>query len=146
MKIFEIQPSSNTVLFVVIPLCLLLLALIVLVAAFYASSKRAGFAINNDELEIRATLYSRKVPLAEIRREGIEPVDLEEDAGLKVKWRTNGIALPGYSEGWFRLKNGKKALLFVTDKKKLVLVPTVHDYIIIVSPADPAEFIRALKN
>ena len=146
MKIFEIQPSSNTVLFVVIPLCLLLLALIVLVAAFYASSKRAGFAINNDELEIRAALYSRKVPLAEIRREGIEPVDLEEDAGLKVKWRTNGIALPGYSEGWFRLKNGKKALLFVTDKKKLVLVPTVHDYIIIVSPADPAEFIRALKN
>ena len=146
MKIFEIQSSSNTVLFVVIPLCLLLLALIVLVAAFYASSKRAVFAINNDELEIRATLYSRKVPLAEIRREGIEPVDLEEDAGLKVKWRTNGIALPGYSEGWFRLKNGKKALLFVTDKKKLVLVPTVHDYIIIVSPADPAEFIRALKN
>ena len=145
MKVFEIQPSSNTILVMLIPLCILLLAVMVLLAACYVSSKRASFTINNGTLEISATLYGRKIPLSEIRKEDVARINPREDAGLQTKWRTNGIGLPGYSEGWFRLKNGKKALLFVTDKNRSILVPTKKDYVLIVSPADPDEFIRAIQ-
>lgn len=145
MKVFEIQPSSNTVLYMVIPLCILLLAVMVLLVACYISSKRASFTINNGTLEISATLYGRKIPLSDIRKEDVARINPGEDAGLQTRWRTNGIGLPGYSEGWFRLKNGKKALLFVTDKNRSVLVPTKKDFVLILSPADPDEFIRAIR-
>jgi len=145
MKVFEIQPSSNTVLYMVIPLCILLLAVMVLLVACYISSKRASFTINNGTLEISATLYGRKIPLSDIRKEDVARINPGEDAGLQTRWRTNGIGLPGYSEGWFRLKNGKKALLFVTDKNRSVLVPTKKDFVLILSPANPDEFIRAIR-
>jgi len=145
MRVFEIQPSSNTVLYMVIPLCILLLAVMVLLVACYISSKRASFTINNGTLEISATLYGRKIPLSDIRKEDVARINPGEDAGLQTRWRTNGIGLPGYSEGWFRLKNGKKALLFVTDKNRSVLVPTKKDFVLILSPADPDEFIRAIR-
>jgi hypothetical protein len=42
--------------------------------------------------------------------------------------RTNGVGLPNYHGGWFRLANGSKALGFLTDESRSVLVPTDEGY------------------
>ena len=56
------------------------------------------------------------------------------------------MGLPGYMSGWFRLGNGEKALVFVTDASHAVYVPTLEGYSVIVSPADPEAFIASLQN
>ena len=58
--------------------------------------------------------------------------------------RTMGTGLPGYQSGWFRLKNGEKALLYLTDRTKAVYVPTTEGYGLLLSPDDPDGFLGAL--
>jgi hypothetical protein len=35
-----------------------------------------------------------------------------------------GTAVPGYRSGWFRLRNGREALVYLTDRSQAVHVPT----------------------
>ena len=65
---------------------------------------------------------------------------------LEPRLRTLGTGLPGYRAGWFRLRNGEKALLYLTDESRAVYVPTTAGYSVIVSPQDPDAFLAALKG
>ncbi len=66
--------------------------------------------------------------------------------GTSRSSRTNGIGLPNYQSGWFRLANGSAALLFVTDWSRAVVVPTTEHFDLLVSPADPQAFLTALNR
>ena len=61
------------------------------------------------------------------------------------RWKTNGVGLPGYQAGWFRLRRGGKALLFVTDRTRVVFVPTNEGYSVLLSVPDPDVFLRTLR-
>jgi hypothetical protein len=71
-------------------------------------------------------------------------VSLEADSELAPRRRTMGTGMPGYQAGWFRLKNGEKALLYLTDRSRAVYVPTTEGYSVLLSPADPDSFLQAL--
>jgi hypothetical protein len=57
-----------------------------------------------------------------------------------------GTGLPGYRSGWFRLRNGEKALLYLTDTSRAVYVPTTAGYGVLLSPQNPDEFVAALRG
>ena len=57
--------------------------------------------------------------------------------------RTNGVGLPGFLLGWFRLDNGERALIAVTDRGRVVYVPYVEG-LLLVSVADPAAMLDSL--
>jgi hypothetical protein len=73
-------------------------------------------------------------------------VDLDADSTLRPVRRTNGIGLPGLSEGWFRLANGEKALMFVTDRDGVVYIPTRDGYSVLLSTVTPDEFLESLAE
>ncbi len=146
MKIFEIQPASNSVLFIIVPISLLLIFIIFVLIFALISAKNAKFIISENTLDIKASFYSRKIALAEIKIKEIKLINLATDTNWNPKWRTNGIGLFGYNEGWFKLKNGIKGLLFITRKNEVVLIPTINNYYILVSPKNPTEFIQALQE
>jgi hypothetical protein len=56
-----------------------------------------------------------------------------------------GTGLPGYQAGWFRLRNGEKALLDLTDRRRAVYIPTGAGYSLLLSPADPDGFLSRLR-
>ena len=56
------------------------------------------------------------------------------------------VGLPGYSEGWFRLVNGEKALLFVTDRSRVVYIPTKDGYSILLSTSKPEELLKSMDE
>jgi hypothetical protein len=58
--------------------------------------------------------------------------------------RTVGTALPGYRSGWFRLANGEKALVYVTDPSRVVYVPTTDGYSLLLSVAETDQFVDRL--
>ena len=44
------------------------------------------------------------------------------------------------------MANGNKALAFVTDKKRVVCIPTRQDYTVLLSVENPREFLRVLQK
>jgi crotonobetainyl-CoA:carnitine CoA-transferase CaiB-like acyl-CoA transferase len=59
--------------------------------------------------------------------------------------RTNGVGLPGYRAGWFRLRNGEKALAFVTDVHRVTYLRTTDGYSVLLSVEQPQQFASALQ-
>ena len=78
----------------------------------------------DDAIEIRGDLYGRRIPLGDLMVEQARIVHLGEDREYSLRLRTNGIGLPGYPSGWFKMRNGEKALAFVTQKRSVVRIPT----------------------
>ena len=78
-------------------------------------------------------------------KEGVRIIDLNTQTEYKPRIRTNGIGLPGYEEGWFKLRNNEKALLFVTDYSRVVYIPTDKGYSLLLSVSSSEEFRRSLE-
>ncbi len=97
-------------------------------------------------VRVRGTLYGRLVPAAALRVGRARRVDLAAEPGLAPAARTNGVGLPGYGAGWFRLADGERALAFVTDRARLVHVPTAAGYALLLSVDDPDGFVASVRG
>lgn len=51
----------------------------------------------------------------------------------------------GFASGWFRLRDGSKALPYLTDRTRVVYVPTREDYSILPSSHEPERLLAALR-
>lgn len=142
-QVFSIVPASSRVFWVLGPLALFLVGTLVLFGYFAYSSMHTRFVLSERGLEIRGALYGRQVPASDILP-GARIVDLRTNRQLAPRLRTNGVGLPGYRAGWFRLGNGEKALLFVTDPSRVVYIPTSAGYSLLLSPDQPEELLERL--
>lgn len=132
-KIYGIIPGSSAPLIFVLVLGLFLMLMVGFFAFIGYSSRNAGFELSDDGLRITKALYGRFIPKEEIVGEGVRVLNLNVDTEYKPRIRTNGIGLPGYAAGWFKLKNDEKALLFVTDNSSVVYIPTTQGYSVLLS-------------
>ena len=73
-------------------------------------------------------------------------VDLDQERSLRPRRKTVGTAGPGYRSGWFRLAKGEKALLYLTDTRRAVCVPTRAGYSLLLSVDRPQEFVGRLRE
>ena len=75
-----------------------------------------------DSVELRAPFYGRDSPKFTAHGR-VEVVDLADEPDLRPGLRTNGVGLPGFLLGWFRLSSGDRALLAVTDRSQVLYLP-----------------------
>jgi hypothetical protein len=144
-QVFTIIPGTNGPIWLLMGVSILLLVMVGLFAWLAWSSRNSRFEISDTGLEIGATMYGRTIPVEAVVADGIRVVDLRRDHDLRPSCRTNGAGLPGYLAGWFKLRNGEKSLLFVTDKRHVVYVPTRDGYSVMMSVRRPEEFAAALQ-
>lgn len=123
-----------------------LIALLCFLGSFVYASRRVRFEVSPEGLAIRGDLYGRRIPADSLLREQAKAVDLTLEQGCRPVARTNGAGFPGYGSGWFRLGDGNQALIFVTDKRRVVYLPTRAGYIVLLSVAEPAKFLEALRH
>jgi hypothetical protein len=109
------------------------------------AARHARFELSPEGLRIRADIYGRLIPESSLVKGAARRVDLAPGSGFRPRWRTNGMGLPGYQSGWVRLANGERALVFLSDRSRAVYIPTRDGYALILSPADPDQFIAELK-
>ncbi len=145
-RVFPIIPSGSGVFWVAGPVLFLMLAGAVFLLYVTTSSRRVSFRISPQGLRISGDIYGRMVPAARLRPAQARVVNLKLDSALQPKLRTNGTGMPGYSAGWFRLRNGEKALLFVTDRTRVAYLPTADGYSLLMSTPEPEELLRAVKE
>ena len=145
-EIFPIIPASSGPVWFFLGLSVFLLALVALFGYLTYSSRHARCEVSADGLRIAGDLYGRRIPLEALRLDGARVLDLRRDKEYQLKWRTNGAGLPGYSAGWFKLRNGEKSLAFVTDKQRVLYLPTSRGYSLLLSLAEPEALLEALRT
>jgi len=149
-KVFGIIPaSSSSYVFIWIfgvLIAVILVGVIVMFAMLSYQAKNARFTVNNQGLSIGPGLYGRFIPKEKIDAAGVRVINMDIDSEYKPKWRTNGAGLPGYSAGWFKLANKEKALLFLTDRTRVVYIPTTDNYSVLLSVREAEELAGLMQR
>jgi hypothetical protein len=143
---FPIVPGDTRVLWGLLPAFVLMLLLLAVLAVSLSAARNARFEVSAVGLRLKGDLYGRFIPTADLRLDSARTVDLRTEPALQAVRRTMGTAVRGYQGGWFRLRNGEKALLYVTDRSRVVYVPTTHGYAVMLSVADPEAFLASLRH
>lgn len=143
---FAIVPASGVAVWISVILVVLLVALIALFGSILYSARNTTVLVEPDGLRISGTLYGRRIPLASLRVGEAKVLNLARDEDFRMRWRTNGIGLPGYRAGWFRLRNGEKALAFITDTRRILYLPTSEGYSVLLSVDRPARMLELLRK
>jgi hypothetical protein len=97
-------------------------------------------------VQARAPWASRSpIPRSGARIVGIES-RLRHHARAHTGAADDGNWFARLQVGWFRLRNGEQALLYLTDTSRAVYVPTTAGYSVLLSPQEPDEFLAAVRN
>jgi hypothetical protein len=146
MESFAIVPSTSRGLWILVGIILLILLVVgIMMIATVRGSRTSRFELSDEGLRLRGDLYGRLIPATELRGGAARIVDLARERELEPRRRTVGTAFPGYRAGWFRLRNGEKALLYLTDTRHAVHVPTRRGYSLLLSPQQPERFLERLR-
>jgi hypothetical protein len=147
MQTFPIAPAVSKAYWFIPVLVLFILAFVaVLMVGTVRGARTSQFDVAPAGLSLRGDWYGRTIPWSDIDASGVKRVDFVLSPELRPARRTIGTGLPGYSAGWFRLRGGERALVYLTDRSRAVYVPTTRGYSVLISPADPDGFIAALRD
>jgi len=145
-EIYDIAPVSTKPLIFISIFGMLMLFILGLFSYILYSSKYTTFEISEQGLRIQRTMYGRTLPARAFIPEEARQVNLRSDSMLRLRRRKNGVRLPGYQAGWFRMKNGDKALVFVTDPSCVVYLPTREGYALLLSVEKPDAFLQSFQR
>lgn len=145
-KVFYLVPASSKSYWLVGLLLLLMLGITLLFAWIFFSLSRVSVELQSDSLKIRASAYGRTILKSDLQLDKARILDLYKSREFSAKWRTNGIGLPGYREGWFKLQNKEKALMFVTNTRQVVYIPTRKNFVLMLSLKNPQAFLESLQH
>ena len=146
MHVFSIEPAGLKVLWVLVPVAVVLALVFTLLAISASGAWSSQFEVSEAGLRIRGDFYGRFIPAETLRTDAARRVEVGAGSELRPRLRTWGTGLPGYLSGWFRLSNGERALVYVTDRQKAVYVPTTLGYAVLLSPDDPEGFLAAIRG
>lgn len=143
---FHMMPAGNGPVIIFAVLALVLGVIIAGAGWIVYTSRHTTLHVSAAGLTIKGGFYGRTIPLAALDTAHARIIRFDTNPDLAPRGRTNGIGMPGYTSGWFKLANGEKALLFMTRRTSLVHVPTKEGYSVIVSIESAQAFIDALRQ
>ncbi len=142
---YHIKPF-NRIVFVELLFMVLIIAIGAIFIYFGFSARNTKFVITDEGLRIKGALYGRSIDKKSLVAPDARIINLLDDTVYRPRIRTNGVGLPGYLEGWFRLKNKEKALLFLTNKAQVIYIPTKDGYSVMLSVTKPKVFLREVSQ
>ena len=117
-----------------LPGLLLMLGLLALaIGGLWFALHRGALILTETELIFRTGFYGRPLRRSSLRPDSTLEISLVDRRDLAPRWRTNGIGLPGFRAGWFRLRNNDKVLVLLTDPFHVTYLPTSEGYVLLVS-------------
>ena len=108
--------------------------------------RRQQLRWNQQMLQVTSSFYRRSLPLADQELDKARVIDLQEQIDYSPRWKTNGTSLPGLKSGWFRLRNGNKALVALYGKGKVLWLPTRQGFDLLLQPHDPQALLDHLRQ
>ncbi len=145
-ELYPLVAASSRVLCFFAAVLLFLAAMMALFGWMAYGSMTSRVEVSDAGVRVRSPIYGQLIPAAMVRGRDARVVNLSDDRALRLAGRTNGIGLPGYAAGWFRLRDGGRALVFLTARERVVHIPTRDGVQLLVSVRDPEALLRSLQR
>jgi hypothetical protein len=114
-------------------------------AGLLLSMRRRTVLLRDGVLEVRAAFYRKRVAVTELDIERARVVDLAERTELRPAVKTNGISMPGYHAGHFRIhRKLEKAFCLLTDRRRVLWLPLRDGGQLLLSLERPQALLDAL--
>ena len=146
MDVFAITPASTKPLWFIAVVCVILAVVFMALAYTAYSSQKSRVEINHDNIRLVGDFWGREIPFNSLNVSDARILDLPGNTELAPKRRTLGTGLPGYASGWFKLRNGEKALVYLSRRTDVAYVPTTEGYSLLLSVDNPDQFIETLQK
>jgi hypothetical protein len=143
---FPIIPGGPAPLVFSLVIGIILIGVFLLIASLAWGSRFTRFEVSDAGLRIRGDLYGRTILFDRLQLDSARVTHLAAEPSLRPRRKTNGSNMPGYWSGWFRLTDGQRALVFLTDRSRFVYLRTHDDYAVLMSPRDPDGLVAALRT
>lgn len=138
---FGTGPGQDWTGFVAVLLCVV--AIVVMLSVLMARRK-LGF--DGERLVIKGALYTRRVPLERLDLDAARIVDLAEHTALKPLLRMNGMSVPGFHVGHYRLRDHSRAFCLLTATDRVLVLPERDGLIYLLSPERPQALLDDLRR
>ena len=117
----------------------------VFVLMFWAVQRRR-IVLAEGVLDITATLYRRRLPLAAIDLDKAQVLDLDTHREWRPLLKTNGLGLPGLRAGWYRSQNFTRMFCLLTTWNRVLVLPEHAGGGILLSAEQPQQLLQALRE
>lgn len=123
----------------IVPLALMLM---------FAALRRRSVELRDGVLEVRAALFRHRVAATALDLKRARIVDLAERTELRPLLMTNGMSLPGFHAGWFRLREKLgKGFCLLTDRRRVLWLPGRNGGVtLLLSLQQPQQLLDALRD
>ena len=146
MDSFAIGPVTAKPLWFLAAVMAILVAVLVMMAWLTWSTRNSRVEVEAQSIRLVGDLWGRRIPVEKLRLDEVRHLDLHRDREFGLHRRTMGSGLPGFSSGWFKLRNGEKALVYVTDGRNVICIPTTEGYSLLLSVTEPDRFMARLRQ
>ncbi len=146
MQVFPIPAGGGRAVWFLIAVIAFLLAVAGMLGWVAWSVKHSRAEVSPQGLRLVGDLWGRTIPLERLRIDEARVINLDDEPSLRPTARTMGTGIGGFASGWFRLRNGEKALIYLTDRARVVYVPTRDGYSVMLSSSEPDRLLSALRG
>lgn len=144
--VYSIVPASDRIYWFIIPVFVILTGVMAIMGITALGAKTSQVILSDTELRIRGDMYGRSIPIGRLEIDRARVVDLRGEPSLQPVSRRLGTGIPGYSAGWFRLRNGDRALVYLTRPGPVAYVPVRDGYVLLLTLREPEAMIADLKR
>lgn len=130
-------PAGAHVLFAFVPVMAALLALDMLFR---------DVRLNDRGLRVRALPWPRTIPLDAFDLERAEIADLGSRPELMPRYKIAGSRLPGFRAGSFWLRDKRRALVLLTELRRVLVLPRRDGTVVLLSLQRPEALLDALRR
>ena len=146
MDTFAISPVGTKPLWFFGVIILIFTALLAFFVWAAWSTRHSRVDVEPTGIRLVGDLWGRRIPFEKLHLDQARTINLHQERDFALKSRTMGTGLPGYAAGWFRLRNGEKALVYVTKPEDVVHIPTTEGYQLLLSVDHPDRFLARLRE
>lgn len=119
-------------------------ALVVLLLGLLLLMRNSGVRVDQGVLIIGTSVGTKRIQIANLRAHGLRLVNFSTHPELRPVIKLWGTGLPGFAGGWFKLRNGDKAVCLLLDRQAISYLRSDADNLtVLLSLADP-DRLRAL--
>lgn len=108
--------------------------------------RRHRIVLADGAIDIATSFYRRRLAIPELRLDEARTIDLDERTEFKPMLKTNGVSMPGFRSGWFRLRSRDRALVATAGGKRVAWIPTRAGYGLLLQPRNPQALLDALRK
>ena len=131
----------------------MIIAVLGLLSWVFYKAHYASIRLTPTTMLVDIPLYRVELSRQSLLTSEAKILNLDEDDAPKFSYRSNGVGMPGYSLGWFKLAEASEsiasehiasALLSVTNRERVLVLPTTEGYLLILSLEQPEALLAGL--